>query len=53
MTYEQNLVSYPNVLIRSAVTLLITQLSIPEKLYIQDMKTHVQISRNAERFDDA
>lgn len=32
--YEQKLVSYPYILIRSAVTLLITQLIIPEKLYI-------------------
>jgi len=31
------LVSYPYVPSRSAVTLLITQLSIPEKHYIQGM----------------
>lgn len=30
--------------------LLITQLIIPEELYIQGMKTKVEISRNA-RFD--
>ena len=39
--YEQKLVSYPYVLIRSAMTLLITQLIIPEKLYIQGMKNNV------------
>lgn len=41
LKYEQKWVSYPYVLIRNAVTLLITQLIIPEKLYIQGMKTNV------------
>lgn len=50
MKYEQKLISYPYILIRSTVILLITQLIIPEDLYIQGMKTKVEISKNA-RFD--
>lgn len=50
MKYEQKLVSYPSILIRSTVILLITQLIIPEELYIQGTETKVEISRNT-RFD--
>lgn len=50
MKYEQKLISYPYILIRSTMILLITQLITPEELYIQGMKTKVEISRNA-RFD--